>query len=110
MKIQGKLVHIISLTLDRNRILTPLESIGYDRIYVFSEFGDESVSGHSLSVSSLEFLRNKIPNSELFIIECSIDLAFILKEMNRIVKEETGCGNSVFINVSSGSRIFVSGK
>lgn len=106
MKTQGKRVHIISLTLDTNRILTPLEEIGYDRIYVFSEFGDESGSGHSLSFSSLEFLRDKIPDSELSIIKCSINLPLILKQMNRIVKEETGCGNSVFINVSSGSRIF----
>jgi hypothetical protein len=106
MNITGKRVHIISLTFDSNKIIAPLEHIGYDKIYAFHESKEEFRTSGWRSLSSSESLQNLASGSDLIVIECKSELPYIYEKMQQIIKEESGQGNSIFINASSGSRIF----
>ncbi|MCX6900797.1 MAG: DUF6293 family protein [Verrucomicrobia bacterium] len=101
--ITGERVHIVSLTFDANLIAVPLKQIGCERIYTFVESSD-LIANRWRSELALEVNRKFITNQT--VIESRRDLPTLYDQLEKIVSEETHAGNSVFINVSSGTRVF----
>jgi hypothetical protein len=101
--VKGERVHIVCLGYDANLVVAPLEQMGCDRIYAFTTIPENTEHGWR-SVMVSEVINNLLRGHT--IIESRLDLSTLYEQLETIVAKETHAGNSVFINVSSGTRVF----
>lgn len=99
-------MHVTSVGFEIDRVVIPVEEIGADRVIIVTNVTEKGVYRKMIDevVRRLraKFKRMSIKEAPLPIF----DMAGLIAGLGRIVRDETRRGNTVFINVSVGTRVF----
>lgn len=98
--------HIIGLGFDQEVIIAPLRQYECDRLYILSQQPALNREFWRKTLFYTDALKDVVPNLEIVRIDCESNLHSLYEAINDATKKEFSAGNSVHINVSSGSRLF----
>ncbi len=99
-------VHVTSVGFEIDRVVIPIEQIGADRIMVVTNVKETGV--YRLMIDEVERrLRASLKRISIEEVPLPIfDMSALLAGLGRMVRRETRLGNSVFVNISVGTRVF----
>src|SRR5439155_361879 len=99
-------VHIISVGFEIDRVVLPIERIGADRVIIVTNTKEKGVYRTMIDEVTR---RLSVKSNRLAIEEAPMDIfdmSALLGGVCRIVRREKELQNSVFINISVGTRLF----
>ena len=99
-----RLVHIIPLGWEYDRVVLPVESIKAHRVYLLCDPTDQPVRTHYLRKATRRFRAIHV---EVRVIEVDTfkDLLGTMKAISEIIQRELAQGNRVFLNVATSGKI-----
>src|SRR6266508_3490611 len=99
-------IHITSVGFEVDRVVLPVEKLGADRVIVVTNVQEKGVYRKMIDEVRR---RLKARSPRLPIEEAPLpifDMPALIAGLGRIVRRETHAGNTVFINISVGTRLF----
>jgi hypothetical protein len=101
----GKNIHFAGAGFDSAVVTAPLKEFGCDRLYLVSQLPSlqREFWRASLMNDLFESMESEI---ETINIKCESNLIAIFRAIDEVVTQELAAGNNLYINVSSGSRLF----
>lgn len=99
-------VHITSVGFEVDRVVLPVEKFGADRVIIVTNVGEKGVYRKMIDEVKR---RLKARSPRMPVLEAPLpifDMSALIAGLGRIVRRETGAGNTVFINISVGTRLF----
>jgi len=99
-----RLVHIIPLGWEYDRVVLPVESIKAHRVYLLSDPSDQPVRAHYLRKATRRFRANQI-DVRVIEVDTFRDLLGTMKSISGIIQRELAEGNRVFLNVATSGKI-----
>ncbi len=99
-------VHVTSVGFEIDRVVIPIEQIGADRILVVTNVKESGIYRQMIDEVKRR-LRANFKRISMEEIPLPIfDMNALIVGLGRVVRRETQLGNTVFINVSVGTRVF----
>lgn len=101
-------VHIAALTFETERVLAAIREFPVSRFYLCQQVEEQPGFSPLAETRIASTLDNILDDGNVRIVQCGNDFARIYEALSKIVQEETGNGNRIYINLSSGTKIFTS--
>lgn len=99
-------IHVTSVGFEIDRVVIPVEQIGADRVVVVTNVKETGVYRKMIDEVERQ-LRTKFSRLPIEEVPLPIfDMPGLIAGLGRIVRRETRLGNTVFINISVGTRVF----
>jgi len=99
-----RLVHIIPIGWEYDRVVLPVDSMKAHRVYLLSDPSDEPVRAHYLTKAARRF---RASNIDVRVVEVDTfrDLLGTMKAISGVLQQELAQGNRVFLNVATSGKI-----
>lgn len=99
-------VHIAGLGFEMEVIMHPLGRYGCDRLYLVDEAPKEARAKYREAIFNPDLLRGIAPEVDIYRLDSPPSIESIYNVIDEIAESELESSSKVFINLSSGSRLF----
>ena len=107
MELRGhKKVHITSVGFEIGRVVQPIREIGADKVVIIRNVREQGVYREMIDEVERQ-LRRFLPKEAIEEVGVNIfDMADLVSEIGQVIQREQVQGNTTFLNVSVGTRLF----
>ena len=102
--VMRKLVHIVPLGWEYDRVVLPIASMHAHRVHLLCKPDSDPVRSHYLDMVKT-FLKKRRIEFEHHDVDANSDLRGLLKEMSDIVQSEQRANNTVMINIAGAGKV-----